>query len=75
MSELLEGLCEFLADLVFSLLDLWLGFRFAFAALGSLGIVALVNALVSNTPVRCLVSIPVLLAGVVGGAIWEMRNG
>ncbi len=74
MSDLLEFLLNAVLEVVCTVLDGWVGWRFYLPLLGSVGIAALIYWLTPGSGIGVLAP-PVLLTGVATGIIWQVRNG
>ncbi|HWW02820.1 MAG TPA: hypothetical protein VNZ64_24185 [Candidatus Acidoferrum sp.] len=75
MLELLDFVMDIVLDILCSVFDLGVDWRFYLPLLGSFAVVALIDWCVSNSGARIGLSAPVMLAGIATGVIWQARSG
>lgn len=56
-------------------LTVWLGWRFLVCAVAGCGLATLIYYRMENQGLALLVAIPVGLAGIAGGIIWQRSSG
>ena len=75
MSDLLGFVFESALEIVFEVLGFEQAWRFYLPVLSALGLLVLINWLISNSGLQLCLSAPVVLAGFATGIIWHARNG
>ncbi|HYG35322.1 MAG TPA: hypothetical protein VEC99_11085 [Clostridia bacterium] len=74
MADLLEFILNVVLEFLCWGMELWAGWRFFLPFLSSVAIVGLICWLVSNNAIRAVLSLPVLLAGLLWGIIWQIHG-
>jgi hypothetical protein len=75
MSELLEFLLNGVLEVALDLCDLGSSWRFFLPVLGALGVVSLICWTVSNRAAQLVLAVPVGIAGLISGIVWQVRKG